>query len=198
LAGLDDPGAKTSERAAARGELIRFRVRTSPFGRPVRIEAAGYVPSVFTVYPIVGLKVRLGQELASSPSVLFRPGVEGISKLGDGATFRVRRINGADTTLVASGTGPGSFLLGRARPISSDMVADWERELQVIRAPPSALADMVRLWKKPKLLRTEVSLAPDDHLIAEVLMGDVVVSSGEITLWADRLIDVSLVDVMNP
>ncbi|MGH7469519.1 MAG: hypothetical protein ACRENP_16330 [Longimicrobiales bacterium] len=198
LIGLDDADAKMSERAAARGELIRFRVRTNPFGRAVRLDAPGYVPAAFTVYPVVGLKVRLGQDMAPSPSVLFRPGVDGISALGDGATFRVRRVSGADTTVVATGTGRGSFLLGRQRAITSELVADWDRELQAMGAPPSALADMIRLWKKPIAIRASASLAPDDVLIAEVLMRDVVVSRAEITIWPDRLIDVAMADTTNP
>jgi hypothetical protein len=194
LIGLDEADAVPMERSATRGELIRFRLRTSPFGRPVRLEAPGYVPTVFTVYPVVGLNVRLGQDLAPSPSVLFRPGVEGLSALGDSAVFRVRRVSENDTTLVAIGMGAHSFLLGRQRAITSELIADWERELQAMGAPLASLADMIGKWKRPKPLLASTALKPDDHLIAEILMGEVVVSSAEVTLWPDRLIDVPLTD----
>ncbi|HET9984245.1 MAG TPA: hypothetical protein VFQ38_11680 [Longimicrobiales bacterium] len=200
VAPLDDPSAASHGRVRPGAALARMPIVVSPFGRTVRVEAAGYVPAVFTVRPLVGLTVRLGEELRWSPSVLLRLGAAATGALGDGAVLRVWREAGGrrDTLAADSGQAGSAFLLGRARAIGVEAVADWERELKAAHAPDAAVAELVRSWKTPRALRLDRPLAPGDHLVAEVAYpGGGRVAVADLTLPATDLVDVALLD-LNP
>lgn len=200
IAPLDDPSAASHGRVEPGAALARMPIVVSPFGRAVRVEAPGYVPAVFTVRPLVGLTVRLGEELRWSPSVLLRLGAAATGALGDGAELRVWRDAGGPWKRLAtdSAHAGSAFLLGRARPISAEAVADWERELKAAHAPDASIAELVRSWKTPRALRLDGSLAPGDHLLAEVVYpGGTRVAVADLTLPATDLVDVALLD-LNP
>lgn len=169
------------------GGSTRFPVLTTPFGRVVRLDATGYVGGTFTVYPPIGRRVELGRDLASLPSVLFRPGAEALSYLADGAEFRVLR---ADGSVVASETGhAGSFLLGRPRGVTSELLGDWTRSLEAAGVPAPAVSGIVNAWKQPRRLDATGPLSAGEVLRAEVRADTTLVAVTEIALDGVGLID---------
>lgn len=197
IAALDPPGRSRTESLIPGKPLVRFHpVVTSPFGRLFRVEATGYVTASLTVYPLVGRQVRLGRDLIPSPSVLFRPFVEGVSALKDGAVFRVSRVgaNGLEPVATDSGTA-ASFLVGRPQPVTDAQMQFWSLELDAAGAPAGERARMLMLWKNPRQLTALRGLAPNDRLVAEITLRDRVCAHAEITLTGERLMDVLLMDV---
>ena len=179
----------------ASDSLIRFTLLTTPFGRPIRITATGYVPTTFTVYPPAGLTVRLGRDVPVSPSVLFRPGVLGLRALGDGGSLRVWMVSPADTALVGEVSGArAAVLLGVPQPVPASVMEEWKLELT---GTPDVVRDQMLLaWKRPATFPHRLSLGPGTRLIAEVRSrAKVPVARTEVVLGADRLLDVPLPDL---
>lgn len=193
VASLDGSGAGDAHRIDGAARTIP--VWTSPFGRLFRLDASGFVGGTFTVYPPVGLRVRLGRDLPALPSVLFRPAPETLGFLADGAVLTVSRLGPDGPEPLAVDTGHvGSFLVGRSRAIPPGMVADWERELPTggpeVR---DAVNRTVLLWKDVQPLDHEPGrLRLGDVLQAEVRMGETLVGRGQVTLEGAELIDVPL------
>lgn len=148
--------------------LRRFRIPASPFGRTVRVEAKGFLPATFTVYPILGLTVRVAGDLDPAPSVLFRPGVEALGVLHDGGTIRVSLVSPRATTELAAQTGQAtSFLVGTSQSVPTSLVEDWRLELADL--PGSVRHRTLRDWKRVTVLPASAQLRPDWKLLAEVV-----------------------------
>lgn len=190
---------RAGEPRVVNGAATTIPVWTTPFGRLFRVAADGYVGSTFTVYPPVGLRLRLGRELPALPAVLFRPAPETLGFLADGAVLTVTRIAQQRVDTIAVDTGyVGSFMLGRAGTIGAALVDDWERELMVGDSTVSraGVNATILLWKKPRQLAHDPArLRIGDRLRAEVRLGEVLVGRGEVTLEGDALIEVVLEEV---
>lgn len=192
---LDDPDAARSPALDEETRLVRAAfLPTTPFGRTVRVEADGYVSGLFDVYPITGLRLRLGTDLRPSPSVLIRPGVDALGALLDHATIRVWRLTDTGRDLVASDSGrAAAFMLGRPRTIAAGQREDWQRELTRQGAPESVAADIIGTWHEPVLLTPQSPLQPGTRLLVEVgYSPEAPVTSAEVTLGDESLVDVPL------
>lgn len=200
VAPLDEPDATRDGSVGSEGDLARFFVLSSPFGRPFRVTASGYVPATFDVYPFVGRKVRLGTDLPVSPSVLFRPPVLALRSLGGGGSFKVWDAANPDEPIAAIAGTRSSFLLGRRYSLPAEWIGDWELELARDLGDEPAMRPMVAEtlleWKRPTMLESEASVGPGSTLIAEVwTRADKVAARAEVTLGTERLIDVPMREV---
>lgn len=200
VAPLDEPEATRDGSVGSEGDLARFFVLTSPFGRPFRVTAAGYVPATFDVYPFVGRKVRLGTDLPVSPSVLFRPPVFALRSLAGGGSFKVWNAADPDEPIAEISGTRSSFLLGRSYPVPASWIEDWELELlRDLGDDPEMrpmVAETLLEWKRPTTLESDASVGPGSMLIAEVLTrADKVAARAEVTLGAEQLIDVPMREV---
>jgi hypothetical protein len=192
-----DADGKASVDSLRPGGLVRFLpVITTPFGREFRVDADGYLPASVTVYPLISRRVVLGRDLAAIPSVLFRPFEEGAIGMLDGGLFRVSRLRGATTEVLATDSGhAASFLLGRPRAVTEAMMGLWGLELDAVPVKPEPKAQLLMLWRRPRQLTTGHRLAPNDRLVAEILVRGRVKARAEVTLSGGPLIDVLMQDV---
>ena len=172
LASVDPRGAPRSDTLSRDNAIVRFLpVLTSPFGRLYEVDAEGYIPAQVTVYPLIGRQIVLGQDLAPSPSVLFRPFGEGVVALEDGAAFTVSRLRDGRAEQLAVSTDSGaasSFLLGKRKPISDAMMVFWTLEATASGAPEAVRAKLLVTWRSPKQLQMRGELGPRDCLLAEI------------------------------
>jgi hypothetical protein len=175
----------------------RFRVVTSPFGRPFRIELEGYAPETLDVYPFVGLKVRAGKELRRSPSLLLRLPPVAVASLKNGGKLVVIRRIGNDGETLATDTEPRSaFLVGRAHSIPPSSYGIWRMELQAAGSDERGIAQSIMGWSRPKVLRPLTTLEPGMMILAEVRSrANKRVASAEMSLGNDSLIDIGLEEV---
>lgn len=176
--------------------LARFLVLSSALGRTFRVEASGYLPAAFDVYPVVGRKIRLGRDMSLAPTVLFRPSVDALRSLAGGGSLHVYRIEGGDKRLVVDTTGlePAAYYIGRPPALPSSTVKDWERALSG-QLPPSVIDQTILRWKTLVALTTG-DVAPGVSLMAEVVSrAGKPVARAEVVVGESRLVDVPLMDV---
>jgi hypothetical protein len=196
IAAVDAEGAPRVDTLVP-GRTVRFLpVITSPFGREFRVDAAGYAPASVLVYPLISRRVVLGRDLAATPSVLFRPFEEGAIGMLDGGVFRVSRRRGQSADLVATDSGlAASFLLGRSAAVTESMIGLWGLELDALAVQQAPRGQLLKLWRSPRRLAPTSQLAPNDRLVAEIVVNGKVKSRAEVTLSGGPLIDVLMQDV---
>jgi hypothetical protein len=175
--------------------LVRFTLFTTPFGRPIRVAAPGFLPTTFTVYPLRGLTLRLGRELPVAPSILFRPDRQALVALKADGTFRTWIVTARETTLVAETTGvASSFVLGRRPSIPAALFEDWKLELSCDSSyvrNPTLLA-----WKRATVLHTRgAQPGPGAVVRAEVRTpSGKRIGATEVELGSDPVIDILVPD----
>lgn len=177
----------------------RFPVITPPWGRAFAVDADGYVRGTVRAYPILVRRVDLARDVQRMPSVLFRPGADGISLLGGGAILNVWAVDDdGSRELIAtdSSRSRSSYVLGLRRPIADTAVERWRREFGS-GPPPEAVDAIIALWRQPKQLRALHAVEPDGRLVAEIVSNGIVVSSADVRLRAERVLDAAMRDVLN-
>lgn len=178
---------------------VRFApLLTTPFGRPYTIRASGFVPTQLAVYPLTGRDVVPGRDLAPSPSVLFRPFIEGVVALKDGGVFGVSRLRDGRAEQLAIFTprdSASSFLLGEPRPISDALLALWATEAAAGGARENVRAQLLIGWRRPKRVAIRGELAPRDCLVAEIRLQNKLKSLAVVQLTSAPLVDVLMQDV---
>jgi hypothetical protein len=191
----------TCTRTSKEGGAVHFLVPTSPFGRPMRLSVAGYVPAILDVYPFAGRRVVLGTEMRPSPSVLLRLPVSAHALLGEGTRLVVHRLVGDRKALVAdvaTKTNRSSFLLGRRREVPATLRRNWENELEadgLNRSRPETAAQqamMLKEWRTPLGLPTDVPLEPDMTLVAELLASGEPAATATLTLSPEPFQEMAL------
>ena len=195
----DTPG-DSSIHALRPAGATHMVVRTTPFGRAVRVNARGFVPTSFTVYPLTGLAVSLGRDVPVTPALLFRPEHNGLVALKNGGMFKAWIVvpAGRDTTIIAlaeTSAVKSSFLVGEPHAIPGSLVDEWRGE--VACDIPDDRNRILLYWRRPTLVRNRVpSPGPGKRVRAEVraVNGDLV-SRSEIVLSNERLIDMPVLDV---
>jgi hypothetical protein len=200
LSPVDDAREEQSQSLAPGLRLVRFPVRSGPFGRPFLLRADGYLPRTFDVYPVTGLTVRLERDLRVSPSVLFRPPTVALAELEGGGTFVARAVAGGEPREIASGKGiRASFLVGRAQAIPQDWWNLWTIELEGALNLSDAdarrriLSRTLLEWRRPAVLSPSVALEPGMQLAAEVCSpGGGRMASALVTVSSEALIDVRM------
>lgn len=192
LTPLDKPPGET--RGSPDG-LVRFTLVTTPFGRPVRVSVPGFVPTTFTVYPLGGLTLRLGQDVPVAPSVLFRPDKQALLTLRNDGTFRAWIVSGADSALIAETSAVAtSYLLGRRVSIPGSLLEDWRLELACDTAFVRNFALLA--WKRATVLHGRGPTPnPGDVVRAEVRApSGKRVAATEVVLGSEPLIDILVPD----
>lgn len=194
LIALDDTSVARAGTIAP-GGLVRFRLPTTPFGRAVRIEAAGFVPSSFSLFPLRGLTVRLGRDLPPSPGVLLRPSMNALAQLADGGELRVWTLVAGDTVpLGRAAVRATAFLVGTPMTIPAALVDDWKLELAAI-SDERVRAQVLLAWKRYQPVLEPSSFGPGTRLRAVVYTrAKVPVAAADVVVGWDRLIDAPLVD----
>jgi hypothetical protein len=206
VSAVDDPDYHLEATAPAAGSVLRLPLRISGFGRPFRVEAEGYLSDLFTVPPLVGLRLRAGEELRPSPSILLRPSPDALRSLAGGGSLRVYDIStGSRTALVedakvdaASATPQkgASYLIGRSQPVPAALQATWRLELTATGLEAIQVADVLLQWSEPQVVAPEKQLEPGMKLEAEVrTRADRVKARAVIIVGTERLTDVPMTDV---
>lgn len=194
-------GAVLDEQQLQPKKSTRFvPLRTSPFGRPYRLTVDGYLPETVNVYPVIGLNVTPDRDLRRSPSVLFRPSLDGVQTLASEGTFTLvwRQTGGSPSVpLVPPQSGQrGSFLVGRDQPIPATASASWRLELTSAAVQDPILSRMIQAWSRYKHVVPTTQLAPGMALVAEIKSRtEKTVERAEVVLGTDALIDVPLLAV---
>jgi len=197
IAPVDAAGAVRVDSLGPGGTVRFLPVITSPFGREFRIDAEGYLPVSIPVYPLISRRVVLGRDLAAVPSVLFRPFVEGMVGMLDGGRFQVMRLRGTSSEVVATDSGHAtSFLLGRPGTVTEAMRGLWGLELDAAQIGLEPKADFLMRWRRPHQVATASKLAPNDRLVAEIVVRCRVKARAEVILSGGPLIDVLMLDVI--
>lgn len=195
----DAPG-DSSVHALKRQGATHLVVRTTPFGRAVRIGARGFVPTSFTVYPLTGRAVSLGRDVPVTPALLFRPEHNGLVALKNGGKFSAWIVvpAGRDTTLVAlaeTSAVKSSFFVGEPHTIPGALIDEWRGE--VACDIPDDRNRILLYWRRPTLVHNRApGPGPGTRVRAEVhaVNGDLI-SRSEIVLSNERLIDLPVLDV---
>jgi hypothetical protein len=167
------PGDTAGRRAVDAGaRQIRVPVLTSPLAGAYTVRADGYLPTAVEALPVVGARVRLGRDVARSPSMLIRPVGPLLDALRLAGEVRVvRREEGRERELARSAAGEsGSFVIGHARPAVRERLADWERELRVAGVRDEVgLSRHLLEWQKVHALPVDGDLGPGDTLVVRVV-----------------------------
>ena len=185
-------------RTIEKGKETRFIVLTTPFGRNVTVAAEGFESTPFTVYPVTGVTVALGRDLAVAQSILFRPEHKGLVALKNRGTFQVFVVNTTGApVLVAETTGVrSSLVVGATGRVPDPLVASWATDL-----PCDTGAERDRIldaWKHPVVLSVPGTAAPKAGAKFAIEIhahnGDLVART-ELQLGGDPLTDVLVRDV---
>lgn len=170
----------------------RILVTTTPFGRPFSIKSQGYLAGNFTVFPMVGITVRLNEDLRPAPSVLFRPHWKALRVLEDGGSITVRLAEGGE--ILAKETGKrASFVVGTVRSFTPDNLGMWRLELLAEQMAPNIEARTLLEWSRPVFLAPGQELNPGMVLEATITTGSgTKVAEIRYTLGRERLADVPI------
>ena len=176
---------------------IRFLTFTTPLGRAVRISAPGFIAANFTVYPLTGLTVTLGSDLAVAPTLLFRPEAQGLVALRNKGRFHAWTLPRTDSTAVLAETSGvvSAFLVGEAQALPSALLDAWKLELG---CDTTGFKNYILFaWTRPAQLRRRApSPGPGDQVHAEIVArSGAVVAQTDVRLGAERLIDVPVLDI---
>lgn len=152
--------------------LARVPLLTSPMAGPYVVRVEGYLPTTVEVPPLVGSRLRLGDDVARAPSLLIRPAGDALDALRLAGHVRVlRRDADGERQVAQSEPGAyGSFLLGPAQPTLRDRLANWEREL-IVEGVSTQLGVNRHLleWQRVHPLSAEQELGPGDTVVVRVV-----------------------------
>ena len=108
-------------------DVVRFYRFVSPFGSSFYVTAEGYARKSFEVYPWVGKKIRVKEDLDYAPTLWIRIPSTLINTLLDRSRLFV--ITDQDTLYkVPTEPGFGSVVIGRPQTITEEQLRLWERE----------------------------------------------------------------------
>ena len=191
---LDMPSVSDSAVLDASDRVVVIWVVTSPFGRTFEVSVHGYVPRSFDVFPGVGRRVRLGQDLVPSPTVLFRPPHEVFPSLVAEGEFRLSRVDGSQARVIATrAVGQSSILVGPRRSIPPEVLASWWLLLQAEGLDSDDLAKVRLFWQNHVTLDPGEDLAPETRWRAELYSAEErLLAIGEVTLGTEPFTDVPM------
>ena len=196
---VERSGEEGRERSCGEGSLRRCLVPVGLFGRPYRVKVEGYVRETVIVPPLLGATLRSDRDLRPIPSVLVRPGPEGLQALASKGSIRfVLESSSGRRDLDPIKQTAASFLIGRSRSIPMSLAAQWKMELEGrddLGQPGAAAAVQQTLgrWIKPVRVDAGWELEPGMRLTAIVLAGNgTEVERGEVVLGDEPLVDLPL------
>lgn len=136
----------TAARALDDGDQTRYLRLTSPFGRPLRLEAAGSLAEPLVLYPWLPATFRLSRDLRALPAILVRvPIVKQLLLPGGRLVVSVRGV----TSEYPTSAGKAALLLGRRAPIPPDVRANWELEATAEGLDSRLAAAAMLSWMQP-------------------------------------------------
>lgn len=153
--------------------IERFGKFVSPFGSSFYLEVDGYIRYSFEVFPWLGKKIRVAEDLIPSPSLIIRvPVVFGAQDLQHGRIALYSgddEIAGRDTNV-----DKWALLVGRELAIPDSFRQRWRLELFAIKDMTETIASRTLLrWQNPLTFKKpSESLKPEKSLIAKFLAGD--------------------------
>ena len=203
LLALDDPQARPIEKTSDdKKEPLRFVIPTRPFGRSFLLTLDGFVPQTIDAFPLLGVRVRAGQDLRRAPSALLRLSelATGSWAEAGGAELRVVivRAGQAETVLLETKKAASAILLGREQPVPSAWLTQWRLGLiaaQVTDEP--TIARQLIAWRQPVVHQPSVGLQPGMSLRATLTSArsKKVVARAEFLLGRDELQDQLMEDI---
>jgi len=110
-------------------EILKKGCFTSPFGRVMTLKAKGYRDFTFELYPFIGKKIMLNDELIPLPSIWIRSIPTIINNLLDDCQLAVKLKNSNDTLFIQPTKNTfGSYIIGEPQTVSSSQLDKWQRE----------------------------------------------------------------------
>ena len=149
-------------------DIERFIRFTSPFGRSFYLDVEGYQRYSFDLFPWLGKRVRIKEDLNVTPSLLLR------IPTGVGMHLpRGRVVVYADSEEIATGktsTKNGALLVGRNVPIPSSFVERWKLELVAMGiTSQEAAATSLLIWQNPAVTKPSAPIIPGSILVVKFL-----------------------------
>jgi hypothetical protein len=133
VAPTGDPDHAKSDSFEKKIPKIWFFLICTPFGTSYDVNATGYLRKSFEIYPWVGKKIHVADDLQPVPSFIVRY-IGKPEELVNG--FAVVRSNGALIDSAQLETGHSAVLFGKRKTIPSDWKEMWELKLDQV-APGS-------------------------------------------------------------
>lgn len=151
-----------------------YLVPTSPFGRSVRLELDGYLPSIFTVYPITGQRVDPARDLTRWPSLVLRLPPALFPILGGEKPLVLLKLSqtagGKEGRALWCGpVDHKAVLLGPSRAIDPALVAGWREEVIALGLSEAQRAQTVIGWRQHEAHRLANPVAPGTALRADAI-----------------------------
>lgn len=150
-------------------DVLRFIRFTTPFGRSFYIEVKGYLRYSFDLYPWIGKKIRVMDDLTVTPSIIIRvpTGVSLNLENGRIAVYsNSKEIAGKETN-----KNQGALLIGRNLPIPSSFIERWRLELIAFGVDKEApAARSILRWQTPLIVDDPTEpIIPGKSLLAKFL-----------------------------
>ena len=151
-----------------------YLVPTSPFGRSVRLELDGYLPSTFTVYPITGKRVDPARDFTRWPSLLLRLPPTLFPMLGGEKPLVLLKLSQTargkeGRALWCAPVDHKAVLLGPSRAIDPALVAGWREEVIARGLSEAQRAQVMIGWRQHEAHRLDNPVAPGTALRADAI-----------------------------
>ena len=140
-------------------DIERFIRFTSPFGRSFYLEVDGYQRYSFELFPWIGKRIRVLEDLKVAPSLLLRiPTGLGLHlPRGKVAVYSEEKEIAEGKTSIKH----GSILVGRNIPIPSTFVEKWKLELVAMGiTSQAAAANSLLIWQNAAVIKPSVPIMP--------------------------------------
>ncbi|NIS38895.1 hypothetical protein GWN26_13615, partial [Candidatus Saccharibacteria bacterium] len=125
----NNQGNEKKEELRGSNDVVRFIDSTTPFGRPFYLEVDGYLRKSFDLYPWVGTKIRVREDLTPLPTVLLRIPTAARMFLSGGSVelYIADTGDGQERRLLNTPTdrGSGALMLGPRLAVPNDIVEKW-------------------------------------------------------------------------
>jgi hypothetical protein len=187
-------GEKEGKNFSAKGEITKQRLATNPFGKAYIVECEGYLPYSFDLYPWIGTRINLPDDLKLTPTVLVRVSLANHSQL-DGGRIELRLAGEKNTTLghYPTDSHHASVLFGRHLALDSEFPHGWAHELRAVGADDRVVSEVYLMWRQPAAVPLKPPLQPGTKLIAEFLTAaSQVEASSSFTVSSERMQDILL------
>jgi hypothetical protein len=143
----------------------RFFRFSHPFGRKFHVEAEGYSKTTVKVYPWLGKKLALDEDLRPSTTLWIRLPTTLVNTLLDQCALVICNEN--DTLYnVKTELGKGSLVIGRKLSVSEERLSSWTMEASTFidANEPSLVNNILFGWQSIRHINPEHELGREDEL----------------------------------
>lgn len=143
---------------------VRFIRLASPAGRKFVVSAEGYSKDSFTVFPWIGKRINLDEDLTPSLALWIRFPSTLVNTLLD--QCRLLICHNEDTLYnVQTESGFGSILIGRKLSVSDERLSSWRREASIYFDVDGPDLEMVLLgWQNVRHVNPDIDLNDIDGI----------------------------------